>query len=147
MPVPQAAGMTRTTPTTTTSTAADRLLDAVRIPGTSVGDIYGPDSVFDATVPGWRFTVRGAPSIGYQFAEWFHCEGTFEELVRQPTACGEVIEYTMAWEEDGAPYAAHHVHVLTVDSTTDRIVEDHMWCGGRWPASVLAQMEAARHDR
>jgi hypothetical protein len=138
--------MTQTTPTTTTTTAADRLLDAVCDPGTSVGDIYDRDAVFDATVPGWRFSLRGAASIGYQFAEWFRSPATFEELVRQPTASGEVIEYTMAWEEDGAPFAAHHVHVLTIDPTTDRIVEDHMWCGGRWPASVLAQMEAARHD-
>ena len=52
----------------------------------------------------------------------------------------------MAWEEDGVPHAARHVHVLTIDPATDRITADHMWCGGRWAAPLLAQMEAARDD-
>jgi len=129
-----------------TSTATDRLLRAVTNPGTPVDDIYAADAVFDATVPGSRFAVRTAPSIGYQFAEWFRDPGTFEELERHATPTGEVVEYTIMWEEDGVPHAAHHVHVLTIDATTDRVTSDRFWCGGRWPASLLAKMESARHD-
>jgi hypothetical protein len=136
--------MTETT--TVTTTAADRLLHAVTHPGTAVDDVYAADAIFDATVPGWRYAVRGARSIGYQYAEWFRDPATFDELERHPTATGEVVEYTLAWEEDGVPHAAHHVHVLTIDPATDRIITDHVWCGGRWPADVLAQMEAARDD-
>jgi len=33
------------------------------------------------------------------------------------------------------------LHVLTVRD--DRIVSDMVFCGGRWPASLLAEMEAA----
>jgi hypothetical protein len=134
------------THTTTATTAVDRLLHAVSTPGTPIADIYAADAVLDATVPGWRFTVRGSQSIGYQFAEWFRDPATLEELDRHPTPTGEVVEYTVAWEEGGVPHAGHHVHVLTIDPTTDRITADHMWCGGRWPAPVLAQMEAARDD-
>jgi hypothetical protein len=141
--------MTATTNTTTTSvttSATDRLLDAIRTPGRSVGDVYAEDAVFDATVPGWRFTLRGSTPIGYQYAEWFAATGTFEELERHPTPTGEVIEYTLSWEEGGVPHAAHHVHVLTVDPAADRITSDHFFCGGQWPAPLLAQIEAARHD-
>jgi hypothetical protein len=129
---------------TNTTTATDRLLHAVANPGTSVEDVYASDAVFDATVPGWRFAVHTASSIGYQYAEWFRAEATFDELERHVTPTGEVVEYTIAWEEDGVPHAAHHVHVLTIDPTADRITTDRMWCGGRWPAPVLAQIEAAR---
>ena len=40
-------------------------------------------------------------------------------------------------------HAAHHVHVLTVDSARDRIATDRVWCGGRWDAALLAQMGQA----
>ena len=39
------------------------------------------------------------------------------------------------------PHAGHHLHVLTVRD--DRIVSDMVFCGGRWPAALLAEMEAA----
>jgi hypothetical protein len=65
-----------------------------------------------------------------------------EELRRIPHPGGEVVAYLLAWEEDGVPHAAHHVHVL--DVVDDRIVADTCCCGGRWPASLLAEMEVAR---
>ena len=52
-----------------------------------------------------------------------------------------MIEYTLSWTENGVPHAGHHLHVLTVRD--DRIVSDMVFCGGRWPASLLAEMEAA----
>ena len=42
----------------------------------------------------------------------------------------------------GVRHAAHQVHLLTVDG--DRITRDTVFCGGRWPAALLAEMEAAR---
>jgi hypothetical protein len=50
--------------------------------------------------------------------------------------------HLLAWGQDGVPHAAHHVHVL--DVVDGRIVADTVWCAGRWPASLLAEMEAAR---
>jgi hypothetical protein len=39
------------------------------------------------------------------------------------------------------PHAAHQAHVLRVQA--DRIAEHTVYCGGRWPANLLAQMEEA----
>jgi hypothetical protein len=50
----------------------------------------------------------------------------------------------LAWDEDGVPHASHHCHVLTIDPNLDggRIAADQVWCGGRWSATLLAEMEA-----
>jgi hypothetical protein len=86
--------------------------------------------------------VRGTEAIAYQLAEWFNFPGVVEELERHPTPAGEVLSYTVTWVENGVPHAARHVHVLTVED--DRITRDQVWCGGRWPAPLLAKMEAER---
>jgi hypothetical protein len=62
---------------------------------------------------------------------------------RYPAGGGasEVVEYTLSWSENGVPHAGHHMHLLTVRD--DLIVADTVFCGGRWPAALLAEMEAA----
>jgi hypothetical protein len=92
--------------------------------------------------------VRGADAIRAEYSRWFADPGHFHELRRFPIGAtgpdegaSEVIEYTLSWQEDGVPHAAHHLHMLTVRE--DRIVADTVFCGGRWPASLLAEMEAA----
>ena len=69
--------------------------------------------------------------------------GSLDELRRYPVEGGsaEIVEYTLSWTENGVPHAGHHLHVLTVRD--DRIVSDMVFCGGRWPAALLAEMEAA----
>lgn len=128
------------TTNTTTTTVVDRLL-AVVVGGDPGPDLLTETAELDATCPGWRFSVRG-DAIRDQFAQWFAHPGALEELDRYPTPTGEVVTYTVAWVEGGVPHAAHHVHVLTI--TDDRISRDQFWCGGRWPAPLLAEMEAAR---
>lgn len=105
---------------------------------------YADDAVLDATVPNWRFTVRGAQAISDQYGGWFAHPARLEELDRHPTAEGEVINYLVTWEEGGVPHAAHHCHVLTV-GPDGRIVRDQVWCGGRWSADLLAEMGASAH--
>jgi hypothetical protein len=129
-----------TTTTTTTTTAVDRLL-AVVVGGTPGADLVTETAVLDATTPGWRFSVAG-DAILEKLAQWFAHPGELEELERHPTPTGEVVSYTVTWVEGGVPHAAHHVHVLTIDD--DRIARDQFWCGGRWAAPLLAEMEAAR---
>ena len=125
----------------TTTTAIDSFLSSI------CGDHGAPpwtdDAVLDAVVPGWRFSVTGADAIDGQFRSWFRDPGTLEELRRHPVPTGEVVELTVTWVEDGVPHAARQVHVLELDAD-GRITHDGMWCGGRWPAQLLAQMEAAR---
>jgi hypothetical protein len=129
------------TTTTTTTTAVDRLLEVVTGARGCGTDIYADDAVFDAVVPGWRFELRGAPQIASELARWFAHPGRLEELERHPTPTGEVLTYTVTWEEAGVPHAARHAHVLTI--VDDRVVRERVWCGGRWPAPLLAEMEEA----
>jgi hypothetical protein len=120
----------------------DRFLDGVvhgTIPST---DAWTDDATLDATVPNWRFTATGADAIRAAYAGWFTCTGRFEEMRRLPTTDGVVVEYLLAWEDAGVPHAAHHVHLLTL-APDGRIADDHVFCGGRWDAALLAEMAAA----
>lgn len=146
--------MTPTTTTTATAasprgpagapTSVDRFLDAVRAATIPEADVWAPDARLDATVPEWRVAAEGADAIRSTYATWFDAPGRFEELRRLPTPGGEVVEYLLAWEEDGVPHTAHpahHAHLLDLDAE-GRIVSDHVFCGGRWDAALMAEMEA-----
>ena len=81
-----------------------------------------------------------------EYARWFADPGHFDEVRHYPVGAAgdgasDLIEYTLSWSENGVPHAAHHMHLLTVRD--GRIVADTVMCGGRWPASLLAEMEAA----
>ena len=127
----------------------EKFLQAVEtatIPGC---DAWSADATLDATVPNWRLHAAGAEAIRAEYARWFADPGHFDELRRYPVQDGqggqggqaEVVEYTLSWTENGVPHAAHHMHLLTVRD--GRIVADTVMCGGRWPAALLAEMEAA----
>ena len=79
-----------------------------------------------------------------EYAHWFGDSGRFEELRRIPIPDGEVVDYLLTWVEGGVPHAAHHMHVLDVSG--GRIVRDTVLCGGRWPASLLAEMQAVQQE-
>ena len=104
-------------------------------------DVWTDATVLDATVPNWRFQRIGGAAVQAEYAGWFAEPGQFESVRRLWTADGAVVEYTLTWNKHGVPHAGHHVHVLTVRD--DRIVADTVMCGGRWPASLLAEMEEA----
>ena len=135
---------TATETSATATTAVDRFLTAIEKAAVPP-ELYAPDARLDAVVPGWRFELAGGTAIAAEYGRWFAHPGRLEEVTRHAIGAGEVVEYTVAWEEDGMPHAARHVHVLTVDGA-GLIASDHVWCGGRWPSPLLAEMEAARHD-
>jgi hypothetical protein len=97
--------------------------------------------VLDATVPNWRFRRCGPAAIRQEYRSWFADPGNFEELDRRTVDGLEVVRYVLAWTENGVPHAAHHLHLLRV--ADDRIAADTVFCGGRWPAALLAEMAAA----
>jgi hypothetical protein len=103
---------------------------------------FASDMVLDATVPNWRFSVLGQGEVQAEFSRWYADAGRFEELSRTPMPGGELVVFTLCWEEDGIPHAVHQAHLLEV--ADGRITKDQAWCGGRWPAGLLAEMEAAR---
>jgi hypothetical protein len=100
------------------------------------------DMTFDATVPEWRFQVRSAPAVRAELRRWYATPGAFEELTRAAIPGGELVQFLLRWEEDGIDFAVHQAHVLEV--TGGQIVRDTVWCGGRWSATLQAEMAHAQ---
>jgi hypothetical protein len=116
-----------------------QLLEAIES-GTPVpAGVFADRALLDATVPNWRFTVRGADAVRDQLARWYADAGAFEVLERVPLPGGEVVRFVLRWAEQGAPFAAHQAHLLEVDDA-GRIASDRMFCGGRWDGDLLARM-------
>jgi len=76
-----------------------------------------------------------------QFAAWFKEAGQFDVVERTPLPDGELVRFELSWMENGQPWACHQTHRLAVDN--GRIVGVTLFCGGRWPAMLLAEMEEA----
>jgi hypothetical protein len=119
----------------------DRFLAAVEGGEMGACSAFASDMVLDATVPNWRFSVLGQGEVQAEFSRWYADAGRFEELSRTPMPGGELVVFTLCWEEDGIPHAVHQAHLLEV--ADGRITKDQAWCGGRWPAGLLAEMAAA----
>jgi hypothetical protein len=119
----------------------DRYLVAIERGDMPSCDVLSPEVELDATVPNWRFTLVGDQAVRGELARWYADAGTFEELQRTPLPSGEVVQFTLRWEEAGVPHAAHQVHIVEV--ADGLIARDQVWCGGRWPASLLAEMAEA----
>lgn len=105
-------------------------------------DIWTDEARLDATVPQWRLERIGAESVAAELSRWYAVPITVESAVRRPIPGGEAVELDLSWIEDGLPHAGHQMHVLVLDG--DRISTDTVFCGGRWSATLLAEMEAAR---
>lgn len=119
----------------------DNFLTAVLTARIGQAQAWSDDAVLDATVPNWRWQVRGAEAIKGVFAGWYADPGRYDEIRRHPLPDGELIEFLLSWTEHGVPHAAHQAHVIRVES--ERIAEHTVYCGGRWPANLLAQMAEA----
>jgi hypothetical protein len=122
--------------------AVDEFLTAIENAAIAGCTAWSDEATLDATVPNWRLRAEGADAIRAEYGRWFADKGVFEELSRHEVpGVGELVEYTLSWTENGVPHAGHHMHLLTVRD--DRIVADTVFCGGRWAATLLAEMEAA----
>ncbi|MDO8731399.1 MAG: hypothetical protein Q7L55_02345 [Actinomycetota bacterium] len=124
--------------------AVDAFLDAVQKATIPACTSWASDAVLDATVPGWRFRMNGPDEIRSEYSSWFADLGEFKELRRLPLPNGELVRYLLAWSENGVPHLAHHMHVLEVSDGLIRV--DTVVCGGRWPAPLIAEMQAAQDE-
>lgn len=107
-------------------------------------DVLADDIVLDATVPNWRMQLRGTTAVVARYGIWFADPGHYEELTRTPVPGGEIVRFLLNWTENGIPFSARQAHFYEVDDS-GKITRDEMYCGGRWDAGRLAEMEAADH--
>ena len=105
-------------------------------------EAFCDDVVLDATVPNWRFSVRGSDAVRAELGKWYADLGRFDELERRPIDDGEVVEFSLSWQEDGVPHSCHQAHLIHLRD--GRIASDTVFCGGRWPGPLLAEMAEAR---
>ena len=110
---------------------------SARIPAS----VFHDEVVLDATVPHWRYQVQGAPAVRNELAKWYADPGRFEEVRRTAIPDGELIEFALRWKEDGVEHLCHQAHILKLQD--GRVALDTAWCGGRWPAPLIAEMEKA----
>lgn len=123
------------------TTAVDELLSGIES-GVIPEDVFCNDVTLDATVPNWRFSVRGAVAVRAELSKWYADPGHFKELRRNPISGGELVEFTLSWEEQGVTHTCHQAHVLQLRD--GRLAADTAFCGGRWPATLVAEMQAAQ---
>ena len=124
--------------------AVERFLHAVETATIPACDAWSADATLDATVPNWRLRASGPDAIRAEYARWFADPGHFDELRRYPVGdgAGEVVEYTLSWIRERRA-ARCPPHAPADVWPTASIVADTVMCGGRWPAGLLAEMEAA----
>lgn len=122
-------------------TAVDELLDGIES-ASIPPHVFCGDVVLDATVPNWRFSVRGADAVRAELGRWYADPGHFKEISRSAIAGGELVELTLSWEEHGVAHTCHQAHVLRLRD--GRVAVDTVFCGGRWPTSLVSEMEAAQ---
>jgi hypothetical protein len=120
--------------------AIDSLLAGIEA-GSVPPSVFQEDAVLDATVPNWRFTTLGAPAVQAELSHWYADPGSFRDLRRTPIVGGELVEFTLTWEERGVTHMCHQAHVLRIREGL--VVSDTAFCGGRWPAPLIAEMTAA----
>ena len=133
--------MSRTVSTAVEAGPVGRYLHAIEQGAMDGCDAVSPGIELDATVPNWRFALHGRTAVLDELSRWYADPGSFEELRRTPIPGGELVAFTLRWEADGVPHAAHQVHILEVADA--HITRAQVWCGGRWPAALLAEMAEA----
>jgi hypothetical protein len=108
-------------------------------------DIFCDDIVLDATVPNWRFRVQGAGAVPDELGRWYADAGQFGALRRSGIDDGELVEFTLSWQEARVPHRCHQAQIVRLRE--DRIASDTVFCGGRWPEPLIDQMEQAQLER
>lgn len=122
--------------------AIDRFCDAIAAANMGEADVFCEDVVLDATVPNWHFVRRGQEAVRDELSGWYADSGQFDTLRRTPLPDGELVAFDLTWVEGGVPHACRQAHVLALRDGL--IAQDTVWCGGRWPAALLADMEEAQ---
>jgi hypothetical protein len=119
----------------------ERYLAAIEGAAMAGRDALSPEVTLDATVPNWRFSVRGDAAVRAELSCWYADAGSFEELKRTLVLTGELVEFTLGWEQGGVPHVSHQANLVEV--TDGQITRDQVWCERRWTATLLAERAEA----
>jgi hypothetical protein len=125
----------------TMTDAIDRFIHSIKDGSVPESHAFAVDATLDATVPNWRYSVRGGENVAAEFARWFADPGRFEEFAITPLEGGALLQFVLTWEEDGEPHMCHQAHRLEIRDGL--IAKDTAWCGGRWGAALQAEMADA----
>ena len=98
-----------------------------------------PESVFDASVPGWRFRLQGPESIVRQLHHWWPTPAELPSYRVTPTAEGAVVEFERRWLGDDGLRGCRQVHVLVLDG--ERVREMRVTCAGEWDEQTLRDVD------
>jgi hypothetical protein len=99
------------------------------------------ETIFDATVPGWRFVLRGAEPIVGQLHHWWPTPAELPSHQVTPTPDGAVVEFERRWHDDGELRGCRQVHVLVLDG--QRVRELRITCAGEWDEQTLRAIDHA----
>ena len=72
--------------------------------------VFSDEAILDATVPNWRYTTRGAAAVQEELSRWYADPGAFNELHRTPLPEGELVQFTLTWNENGVTHMCHQAH-------------------------------------
>jgi hypothetical protein len=103
-----------------------------------------PETVFDATVPGWRFRGRGTEQIVAQLHHWWPTPGELPFYRVTPTVEGGVLEFERHWLEQGERRGCRQVHVLVLDG--ERLRELRITCADKWDEQILRDVDDNLRD-
>ena len=124
------------------SDVIDRFTAAIEAATMSEAHLFAADAVLDATVPHWRFTLRGPGDISDELGRWYADPGHFESISRTDIPGGAaLVRFVLCWEENGEPHMCHQAHII--EHAGDRITRDTVYCGGRWNSALMAEMAEA----
>lgn len=118
------------------------LLGAIEVGHGGDADVFTADAEWDATVPDWRYRVRGGRAVRAKFAEWFGEPSHVDRARRFRAGAVEIVELDLRTIENGVPVWAHQVHLFELRDGL--IARDVVFCGGSWTAERMAEMAAAQ---
>jgi hypothetical protein len=113
-----------------------------------VKDVVTDDVVYEATVPGWHFSMAGTDDVVTELATWTgEHPWRLHDLRATRTESGVLLEMELRGQcpGHGAEHPPHEEatrNALVVDLAGERISELRLTCAGDWDAETIARIEA-----
>lgn len=106
------------------------------------------DTVFDASVPNWRFQLQGPAALAEEIRGWTasHVWNVSEQIVT-PTPDGVILELETRGRCPGDDDHAEHDEMsrtvlLFRLAPDERIADMKMYCAGEWDEETMRRIEA-----